>query len=133
GPDRVVMTNLGSTGAWDIPAQQAGDSAIGVYFGPREIRPGGKREMVYAYGQGIASNPENEGQVRVALGGSFEPQRLFTVTARVDDPLPGQTVSLDLPEGMQRVEGKELQPVPPPGPEGSSLVLWKARVLRTGT
>jgi hypothetical protein len=133
GPDRVVMTNLGACfGGWDIPAQPAGDSAIGIYFSPQEVKAHGKRELGYAYGGSIASNPENEGKVRVTLGGSFEPNKLFTVAAYVDDPLAGQTVTLELPAGMERVEGKELQAVPPPGAEGRSLVLWKARVLRTG-
>ena len=35
---------------------------------------------------------------------------------------------------MQRVEGKEIQPVPESSEERpQSLVLWKARVERTGT
>src|SRR5262249_47116429 len=74
-----------------------------------------------------------EGKVSVALGGSFEPNKLFTVTAQVDDPVPGQRLTLDLPPGMERVEGKEMQVVPPPSAAtGSSLVLWKAKVLRLG-
>jgi hypothetical protein len=133
-PTRVVLTNLGTFGGgWDIPAQPAGDSAMAMYWDDKDLQPGGKRELVYALGEGVASNPENEGRVQVALGGSFEPNKLFTVSAYVEDPLPGQTLTLELPKGMERVEGKELQPVPPPGDEGAGLVLWKARVLETGT
>jgi hypothetical protein len=134
GPDRVVMTNLGAGGGqWDVPAMQAGDSAIAVYFSPRQIKPGGKVEMAYAYGHGIASNPENEGKVSLALGGSFEPGKLFTVTAYVDEPVESQTLALDLPAGMTLIEGKARQPVPPPPPDqGTSVVVWKGRVLKTG-
>jgi hypothetical protein len=134
GPDRVVMTNLGAGfGQWDIPAQMAGDSAIGVFFSPRQIKGRGKVELAYAYGQGIASNPENEGKVTLALGGSFAPGKLFDVTAYIDEPVEGQTLTLELPAGMELVEGRGVQPVPaPPADRATSVVLWKARVLKTG-
>jgi len=106
---------------------------MGMFWDPQKVPANGKRELVYAYGVGVASNPENEGRVHVSLGGSFEPHKLFTITAFVEDPLPGQTLTLELPKGMERVEGKELQPVPAPGDTGAGLVLWKARVLETGT
>jgi hypothetical protein len=113
-------------------SRRGGDRAIVVYFSPREIKPRGKIECVYAYGQGTASNPENEGKVSVAFGGSFEPKKLFTLTAYVDEPLEGQSLALRLPAGMELVEGKAVQPVPPPAERGTSIVLWKARVLKTG-
>jgi hypothetical protein len=136
GPNRVVVTQLGrlAPDGWNvIPAPAMGDSAMGMFWDPQKLPPNGKRELVYAYGVGVASNPESEGRVNLALGGSFEPNKQFTITAYVEDPLPGQTLTLELPKGMERVEGKELQPVPPPGDEGAGLVLWKARVLETGT
>jgi 5-hydroxyisourate hydrolase-like protein (transthyretin family) len=68
----------------------------------------------------------------VGLGGSFEPGKLFTVTAHVLDPAPGQSLTLELPAGMERVEGKERQPVPAIDEDGNTMVLWKARVLNTG-
>jgi hypothetical protein len=133
-PDRVVLTNLGAqVNAWDLRAVPAnGDSAMGMYWENRTINPGGKLELAYAYGQGIAGNPENEGKVQLALAGSFEPGKRFSVLAYVEDPQPGQTLTLDLPPGMERLEGKEVQPVPAPGDGGNSLVLWKGRVSRTG-
>jgi hypothetical protein len=130
----VILTNLGAfANLWDIRAIPAmGDSAMAMYWDKRTLQPGSKRELAYSYGQGIASNPENEGKVEVALGGSFEPGKLFNVTAYVEDPAPGQTLTLELPAGMERMEGKELQPVPAPAAEGNSIVMWKARVCRTG-
>ncbi|MCI0638249.1 MAG: hypothetical protein L0Y72_21155 [Gemmataceae bacterium] len=133
GPSRVILTNLGAFGGgWDIPAVQAGDAACAIYWAPKTIRPGEKRELVWAYGGGVASNPENEGRVTVALGGSFEPGKLFTISAFVDDPVPGQSLELELPPGFTRIEGREIQPVPPPSNTGTSMVLWKARVERMG-
>jgi hypothetical protein len=135
-PDKVVLTRHGSGfNTWEMPAIVAmGDSALGVFWEPQEIKPGGKRELAYGYGQGIAISPESEGRVAVALGGSFEPGKRFSVSAYVTDPAPGQFLTLELPEGMTLVQGKALQPVPPvPSEEqGASLVLWQARVLRTG-
>jgi hypothetical protein len=135
GPDRIVMTNLGAGGGWDVAAVKAmGDSAIAVYFSPRLLKGKGKIEMAYAYGQGIASNPENEGKVSLALGGSFAPGKLFSLTALVSEPGEGQALALELPAGMTLVEGKALQPVPAPLPnQGSSVVLWKARVEKLGS
>jgi hypothetical protein len=132
-PTRVVLTSLGAQrDNWEVTAQQAnGDSAMAFYWEPKVIPPGGKRQFAYAYGQGLAITPENEGHVNIVLGGSFEPGKEFTIAAYVSDPAPGQALMLELPAGMQRLEGAERQPVPF-SDEGQALVLWKARVLQTG-
>jgi hypothetical protein len=131
-PDRVVLTRLGAfINQWDLAAQQAGDSAMGFYWDPKEIKAKSKRAMAYAFGQGIAPNPDGDGTMALVLGGSFEPGKLFTVAAYVQDPAFGQSLTLELPAGMQRVEGKEGQPVAMDD-DGNSMVLWKARVLRPG-
>jgi hypothetical protein len=133
-PDRVFLTRLGMfADAWNMRATPAmGDSAMGMYWDPKELAAGAKREAAYAYGQGIASNPEGEGQVQTVLGGSFEPGKVFTVTAYVGDPVPGQSLTLQLPDGMELVEGKDVQPVPAVSDEGHCLVMWRARVRRLG-
>jgi len=133
-PDRVILTNLGAfANQWDMRAIPAmGDSAMAMYWDTRTLQPGSKSELAYTYGEGIADPPVKEGKVDLALGGSFEPGKLFNITAYVEDPTPGQTLTLELPPGMERIEGKELQPVPAPAADGNSIVLWKARVSRTG-
>ncbi len=133
-PDKAVLTRLGAfVNQWDLAAMQAmGDSAMGVYWGPRELKAGAKRQIAYGYGQGIVPSPEGDGHVAVALDGSFEPGKLFNIAAFVNDPAPGQTLRLELPTGMQLVEGKERQPVPAMDEDGNTMVLWKARVERTG-
>jgi hypothetical protein len=134
GPNKVVLANtLVFNGGWDAPAQKAnGDSAVFLYWPAKTMKPGEKRNMVWAYGGGVASNPEMEDNVILALGGSFEPGKLFTVMATIDDPVPGQTLTLELPAGLERVEGNERQPVPAPAASGMSAVLWKARVVQLG-
>lgn len=135
-PSKIILSNLGAVGGgfnqWDIQAQPAGDSACAIYWDAKEVRPGEKRVMVWGYGGGIASDADNDGKVTLGLGGSFEPNKLFTITALVEDPAPNQALTLELPDGLRLVEGREIQPVPAPGPQGNSVVMWRARVLRTG-
>jgi hypothetical protein len=133
-PDRVVLSRFGAGGGWDYPVFAAGgDSAMAAFWEPKEIKPGAKRAIAYAYGKGIAVSPESEGAVKLALGGSFEPGKAFDVTAYVTDPATGQFLTLDLPAGMALVQGPQTQPVPEvPGAEATSVVRWRARVLRPG-
>jgi hypothetical protein len=133
-PDRVVLTSLGAQiDQWNVGVQQAGgDSAMAVFWEPKEIKAGTKKNIAYAYGQGIAPSPEPEGAFTLALGGSFEPGKLFSVAAVVNDAAPGQTLALEMPPGLERVEGKERQPVPANSEDGNSMVLWKGRVLQPG-
>jgi hypothetical protein len=89
--------------------------------------------MGYAYGEGVAYGPASEGNFNVKLGGSFEPGKVFTIAAMVSDPAPGQSLTLELPDSMERVEGKRVQPVHITGDDqAQTMVLWKARVLRLG-
>jgi hypothetical protein len=133
--NKLVLTRHGSGfGGWDMPAMASmGDSAIGMYWPVKDIKPGMKRELGYVYGEGIAVAPESEGRFVVALGGSFEPGKVFTVAATVADPSLGQTLTLELPPGMERIEGKEVQPVAPFADDQEySTVLWKCRVMQAG-
>jgi hypothetical protein len=133
GPSRMVLTNLGQCfGGWDVPAAPAGDSAVAIFFDDREVPAGGKRDVGYAYGVNLASSPESEGRVTLATGGSFEPGKVFTVTAYVDEPVVGQSLALELPPGMELVGGKAVQPVPAPEGTETSIVQWRARVQRLG-
>jgi hypothetical protein len=133
--NKVILSSLQvGFGQWDMPVAKAnGDSAISFYWETKAIPPGGKRDLAYAYGEGVAVAPDGEGRFQMALGGSFEPGKVFTISAVVADPTVGQTMTLELPAGMERLEGKEVQPVAPLADEQEySTVLWKARVLQPG-
>jgi cyclophilin family peptidyl-prolyl cis-trans isomerase len=69
-------------------------------------------------------------ELSLVLTGPVAPGKVFTITAYVDFPGRGQALTLELPPGVERVEGKDIQPVPPI--TGTGIVLWKARVLRPG-
>jgi hypothetical protein len=134
-PEKIVLSNLGVVAnfhVWDVPAQQACDSACALFWEEKELKPGQKREIVWGYGGGISTSPENEGRVSLGLSGSFEPGKLFSIAAQVEDPLPDQALTLELPAGIERIEGRNIQSVASAPEQGSSMVLWKARVVRPG-
>lgn len=135
GPDKFVCTShAGGDNGWDAPVVPSnGDSDCILFWSPREIRAGEKIEMAYAYGQGIASLPESEGRLKVALGGNFEPGKIFTIQAVVEEPALGQTLQLELPDGMTLVEGSPMQPASISSDKiATAATLWKARVDRLG-
>lgn len=133
--NKLILTRHGAGfGGWDMPAMQAMfDSAVGFYWPTKELQPGAKRDVAYVYGEGIATTAESEGRFVTSLNGSFDPGKSFTISAVVADPAAGQTLSLDLPAGMKRIEGKEVQPVTAlvDGQEYAT-VLWKASVIEPG-
>jgi hypothetical protein len=134
-PSKFVSTwhAAGDLNGWDVQIMKSnGDSDTVLYWAEKDLKPHGKREIAYAFGTGIATNPENEGKMTTTLGGSLEPMKVFAVTTYVDDPVESQAVTLKLPAGMQLLEGSETQPVPPPSSDNRSIVYWRARVLRPG-
>src|SRR5262249_36772771 len=98
-PTKIVLTRLGliERNAWDTQVDTAGNSAMAIYWEPKEIPAHGKREIAYGYGQGIPCI--NEGHVAAEFGGSFEPGKKFTITAYVEGPVDGQNLTLQLPQG----------------------------------
>jgi hypothetical protein len=134
-PSKVITTQHGAPDlGWDVQVMQYnGDSDIVLIWADKPIPPGGKREIVYGYGQGLATSPENEGRVELRFEGSLQPEKIFTIHSFITDPLDNQTLDLELPEGVQLLEGKQIQPVPLPQVENVSLVSWKAKMLAPGT
>jgi cyclophilin family peptidyl-prolyl cis-trans isomerase len=68
----------------------------------------------------------------LAVSGALQPGKVLTITARIDNPVPGQYLALELPPGLERAEGKEIQPVAEALAQDASLVIWKARAIRVG-
>lgn len=133
-PERVSLTHWpGTSLAWQIPLQSIQqDSAVVLYWPERELQPGEKRTLGYAYGLGSVSGAEGGGKLGLSLSGSFEPGGEFTIAAYVNRPQSGQTLTLSLPDGVERTAGEATQAVrPQPGSE-NSLITWKARVTRPG-
>lgn len=56
----------------------------------------------------------------------------FTISAHVEYPSRGQTLTLELPPGLERIDGKERQPVPIVADADASFITWRVRGLRPG-
>ncbi len=72
------------------------------------------------------------GRFNLLLGGDFAPGKVFTVSAQVFKPLPGQTLTLVLPDNLQRVAGQEKELIPAAGNDDQSTVAWKVQVAEPG-
>ena len=118
---------------WEVPVlpmKLLRDSAVTIYWDEKELPPGGKRYVGFSYGLGNVSGGEGGGQLALTIGGSFTPGGVFSVTAYVKNPAPGQTVTLSLPEGFRLIEGREQQQVPALSANAASRnspVTWKVR------
>ena len=64
--------------------------------------------------------------------GAFPRHKVFTLAARVEHPIAGQALTLELPAGLERVEGREIQPVAAGQETNQSLVIWRVRGVRPG-
>ena len=54
--------------------------------------------------------------------------------AYVDGPLDGQSLTLQLPKGMELIHGKATQNVPLADDTGrSAVVMWRCRLAQVGT
>jgi hypothetical protein len=122
----------GQLTGWDVPvlsihALPQGDSAVTLYWDERQLLPGDRRTVGFAYGLGGIASSEGRGELALTVGGSFEPGGRFIVTAYLSQPKPGQTVRLTLPDGFRLVDGEAVQavpPVPPAARRRQSIVIW---------
>ena len=92
--------------------QASADSAVVMYWQQRDLEPGAKREVGFAYGLGSVAASAG-GKLALTVGGALVRGGDFTVTAYVTDPQPGQRLTLRLPAGLQIQEGSAEQAVPP--------------------
>jgi hypothetical protein len=81
------------------------DSAVALYWNPQTVAPGASREMAFTYGLGDLAASEGGGKLGLSIGGSFTPGGEINVTAYVNNPAPGQTVTLSLPDGFRLADG----------------------------
>jgi hypothetical protein len=122
---------------WEVPVlsiqtkkelnpQNDADSAVTMYWEPATIEPGQKREVGFTYGLGYLAGKEGGGKLALTVGGAFTPDGEVTVTAYVSDPVPGQTLTLNVPEGFELVGGEATQSVPE-AVKRTSPVTWKLK------
>jgi hypothetical protein len=125
---------------WEVPlfpirTLTPPDSAVVMYWDPKPLVPGAKRDVGFAYGLGNVASSEGAGRLGLSVGGRFVPGGEFTLTALVDRPLANESLALTLPDGLTLVEGQAIQPVPPPPPQATrrtSPVTWRIKAARSG-
>lgn len=136
-PGRVSLTHWPGAGwsNWEVPlTPMQEDSAVIMYWQAKSLKPGEKREMGFTYGLGSVSSTEPGSKLGLTLGGNFAPGETFLATAYVQNPAKNQKVTLELPEGLERVDGQETQNVAAPAAgSNASIVTWKVKVLKTGS
>jgi hypothetical protein len=129
-PDRVLLTRYQRDQPWEIPVQNIeNDSAVVLYWNPRDLLPGQTREIGFAYG--VGSFASVAGQLGVSVAGSFYKGELFSITAFVREPAKNQSLTLQMPSPLQLVEGKAKQ-VLGPSKDGAALVTWKIKATQSG-
>lgn len=127
---------------WEVPVLpiktlRTADSAVALYWLEKELKPGEKREVGFAYGLGNVSRGDGDsaGRLLLSVGGRFIPNGEFTLTALVSNPQRNETLTLTLPEGVKLVAGSEKQDVPPVPANATrkaSPVTWKLKAERNG-
>jgi hypothetical protein len=133
-PSRVSLTHWPGGGApWEVAMRHmGGDSAVVIYWNEKVLKPGQKREFGYAYGLGRVDAGEGGGRLGITLSGNFEPGQLFTVTAYVNNPVAGQTLTLETPRGLEPQGPAKVEVPRPQGAQNTSVVTWNVKVIQTG-
>ena len=132
-PGKVVLTSSDQVrrDQWEVRTKGSRPLSVRPFWELRDLQPGAKRELAFAYGQGIAATVE--GRVSADFRGPFVSGQPFTIMANVDDPLMGQHLTLQLPQGIELMGSKTTQIVRPASETGASVVLWRCRLLQVGT
>jgi hypothetical protein len=126
---------------WEVPVfpiktLKTPDSAVTLYWDEKELPPGGRREVGFSYGLGNVASTEGAGRLGLSVGGRFQPGGEFTLTALVSEPLPEESLTLELPQSFQILDGGTTQPVPsvPAGAvRRTSPLSWRIKAGPEGT
>jgi hypothetical protein len=111
---------------------RAKDSCVALYWMPRALNPGERRDVAFTYGLNRIAATGRGSRLGLTAGGSFRVGGEFTLTAYVKNPEAGQRVKLEkLPDGLQLVEGQELEQTVPGGGDYAQ-VSWRIRALKAG-
>lgn len=121
-PGRLLLSHWpGTKAAWDYDRSSpiGHDSAVGLYYDAKELRPRQTRRLVFTYGLGSLSSLESRNaQLSVTADGSLEAGRQFRLMALVKNPQRGQQVQVELPAGLTLGPGEpaaKLLGLPPAG------------------
>jgi hypothetical protein len=104
-PTEVVLTHWpGAEADWDYNRTRSlgWDSAIGLYYAPQPLAAAARRHIRFTYGLGaISSTLTRNARLSLTAGGPFKAGGRFWIVALVPEPKAGQTVELELPQGLK--------------------------------
>jgi hypothetical protein len=111
------------------------DSCVVMYWDEEPLAPGATRKVAFAYGLGSVASDESGGKLVLTVGGRMAVAAPFTLTALVQDPDRGETLTLHLPAGLELKEGREKESVPMVEPKAArkvSTVTWRIEARKQG-
>lgn len=129
---------------WNVPFvsmkerlgdSETNDSAVTMYWKEQPLEPGQSRVVGFTYGLGSVDTRESGGHLLLTVGGRLVPSVEFTLTALVHVPQPGETLTLELPPGLE-AEGQQRTQIVPSPPSGASRpdspITWRLRATKEG-
>jgi hypothetical protein len=128
-PERVLICRFpGPQALWEWEPQDMGDdSCVAVYWPEQQIAPKETRHMAITYGLGKLDIHD---RLALSAPASVIPGREFVVTAYVYNAVKGQTVRIELPDGVKLTSGKEEITI---GEDAKrTQVFWKVKADREG-
>ncbi len=143
-PDRVLLTRHPQVDAmekWIVPlmpikAGDDGDSAVVLYWSPKELPPGGSRDVGFSIGRGDVSVGESA-NLGLTVGGSPVVRGELTAVALVADRNV-QSATLELPPGLTLIDEKTKTQAVAFAKKGDDAgdttpVTWRLRADQEGT
>lgn len=126
-PGEVVIGQMGNARSWrPLDEKITNDSAVAVYWPEREVKPKEIKHYAITYGLGSL---EVSNDLGITAPGSVMPNRDFTVTGYVYKAKKGQTVKLEVPAGMEIVDGADKTIA---ADSDRAQVFWTLRSKREG-
>jgi hypothetical protein len=109
---------------------QEKDSCVALYWMPRPLEAGERRDMAFTYGLNRIAATGRGSRLGLTAGGNFRVGGEFTLTAYVKNPEAGQRVKLEaLPDGLSLIAGQEQEQAVQAGGEYGQ-VSWRIRATK---
>jgi len=111
------------------------DSAVALYWGPKTLAPGARRDVGFTVGLGKVA-AEAKGKLLLSVGGQTYRDGEFTLTALVHRPEPGEKLTLKLSrKSFKLLGGAAEEAVPPAAADAArpvSTVSWRIKARQAG-
>jgi hypothetical protein len=134
-PTRASLTHWpGTSREWEVPMRPIGqDSSVVLYWNEKELKPGEKREVGFAYGLGHVTT--KMGRLGLVVEGDFSAGGEIDLIALVSKPAADEKLTVQLPKGFSLVKGSAAtQAVPKAAAPGRAVpITWRIRSGQAGT